>query len=601
LKDNKIGIGAIIRDITDRKKAEERLKEQHSLLITIIDNSPDLIYIKDTQSRFLAASKSVANYMGTTPEELINKTDFDFYKKELAEQYYNDERKIIETGQAIINKEEPRKNPDSSVTWILTTKVPLNNVEGKITGIVGISRDITERKHAEEKLILSTENWNKTFNAIQDGIALLDANQQIIQCNQSFLDFIQKTKNEIIGNNCFYYVHGTKCPIEGCPFKRMQISKKREKMEMHINGFVCEILVDPILDKNNNILGAVHIISDISNRKRIEKALQEAKEKAEEANRTKSNFLASMSHELRTPMTGILGFAEILCDSLKDEEDKHKAEIVLKGGQRLMHTLNLILDLSRIEADRIDVKMRLTNLSSVVIESAKLFEILAKDKKLELKTEIDENIFAILDEQLTEQVFSNLIKNALIYTDKGSVCVEVKREMINEKEYAVVKIIDTGIGIPENLREVIFEPFRQVSEGHSREFEGTGLGLTLAKKYIEMMNGSISVSSEVGVGSTFKVKFPTAVDTGKEKIKTNKIEKKHENIIELSGNKGIITTQEIRKIPGYEKIPIIAVTAFAMDGDKEKFIACGCSHYIAKPFSFAELRKLIKGLVENKK
>lgn len=506
--EGKPALQVIFHDISGRKKTERDLKEQHNLLRTILDNSPDMIYYKDHQSVFRAANKSVASFMGTNHYDLLGKTDFDFYSPDLANQFYKDEKNIIDNGEMIVNKEELRLKKNGEKTWILTTKVPLFHDSGKVSGIVGISRDITERKLAEEKLKKSYKNWNKTFNSILDGIALFDHNQRVLQCNKSYLDIINKTQEETIGKHCYYNVHDTECPVNGCVFTKMQISKKRETMETIINGSYCEILVDPIFDADNKISGAVHIITDITHRKKIENALQEAKERAEEANRLKTNFLANMSHELRTPMTGILGFAEILYENLKDEEDKHKAEIILKGGHRLMNTLNLILDLSRIEADKTEVKMKTSNISALVKNSVKLFEVFAYDKNIGLSVFSGSNIMANIDEQLFEQVISNLVKNAITYTEKGFVKIEVKKIMEDSHFYVSVSVKDTGIGIPEHLLDIIFEPFRQVSEGRSREFEGTGLGLTLSKKYVELMKGKISVTSEIGRGSTFTVKFP---------------------------------------------------------------------------------------------
>ncbi len=204
------------------------------------------------------------------------KQDIEFYVPE-------DQKLIADAFWRAIDKGEDYDlelrliNAQGKQLWVRT----IGHVERRgeeIIRILGNIADITARKQAEEQLRQASINWNKTFDAIQDGIALLDANQNIIKSNQVFLDFIDKTKEEVIGSHCFRYIHGTDCPIEGCPFVRMKQSKQRETMEMLINGSVCEIMVDPILDENRNIIGAVHIIADITERKKMEEALKESEE-----------------------------------------------------------------------------------------------------------------------------------------------------------------------------------------------------------------------------------------------------------------------------------------------------------------------------------
>lgn len=428
------------------------------------------------------------------------------------------------------------------------------------------------------------------------------------------------------------------------------ITENLEVIKKDRSRFIIEVSLNSIQIDDKIML--IAIFRDVTEFLEYQESLKEAKEKAEEMSKLKSSFLANMSHELRTPMTGIIGFADVLSSSLENPEQKEMADVIYKSGRRLTDTLNLILDLSRIEADKIEIKMKNVNLSGLAEESARLFDILAKEKNLKFETKIEENVFALLDEQLTEKILSNLIKNAIIYTVKGSVTVEAKKVIENGREFSVLKVTDTGIGIPKNQLNIIFEPFRQVSEGFSREFEGTGLGLTITKKYIEIMNGTISVSSTVNNGSEFTVKFPSTTEKklnitrlkyeveekkSIEKIKdstilivedddnsrfsleytlknlctlefTNNGEdaikmvslKKYDLIIMdmgLKGISGLDATKEIRKINGYQDIPILAVTAFAMIGDKEKAIEGGCTYYISKPFNFSELKKQVLELI----
>ena len=519
-----------------------------------------------------------------------------------------------------------------------------------------------DKHRALNNLKASENKFRKVFENAKDAIVLLDGGL-LVDFNKRACDMLGFSPEELLYKSPLYF--SPEFQNDGMLSKDKMISHMSDVMNGKTiisewdsvkkdgSSINVEITLNKVqIDGKDMLLGTIH---DITERKKYETGLKEAMERAEEMSRLKSSFLANMSHELRTPMTGILGFAEILNDKLKNPDEREMADVILKGGKRLMNTLNQILDLSRIESDKIDLIMKPTNISDVATNTARLYEILARENNLELILKIEKNVNAILDEQLLEQVLSNMIKNAIIYTEQGSVTIEAKREIISEKEFAVIKVSDTGIGIPGALKEAIFEPFRQVSEGFSRRFEGTGLGLTISKRYIELMNGTINVESAIGEGSTFVVRFHALpghkeieskkvpveeekgeiledtekkvlvveddensifainfvlknisdadfVKNGEEAIEMAK-KNKYDLIlmdIGLEGISGLEATKEIRKLAGYKKTPIVAVTAFAMVGDKEKFLAGGCSHYLSKPFKISEFKKFVTDILIKK-
>ena len=384
-----------------------------------------------------------------------------------------------------------------------------------------------------------------------------------------------------------------------------------------------------------------------------------AKEKAEEMSRLKSSFLANMSHELRTPMIGILGYSEILIEDSTDPGIKETASIINKSGHRLMDTLNLILDLSRVEAGKLEIKLDKVDIIKTAHEVCNVFEESANSKSLFLKIKSNcKSLELDLDEKLFHEIMNNLINNALKFTSRGGVFVEILSEISGTTEWAVINVIDTGVGIEEENLSLIWEEFRQVSEGLGRSFEGTGLGLTITKKLVDIMNGTISVDSQPNVGSVFTVRFPisriqkdetlqitieespiitapaeiTSTElphflyveddllafTYVEKvlIKYCKIDRainSEEAIIKAKetqydgilmdinlgrGADGLETTKIIRQLNSYKDLPIIAITAFAMQGDKEEFIQAGCSDYISKPFNRSELINLITSVLK---
>lgn len=408
-------------------------------------------------------------------------------------------------------------------------------------------------------------------------------------------------------------------------------------------------VMSPIKNDKGVTTHLLSVKEDITKRKQAEEELRIAKEKAEEASRLKSNFLANMSHELRTPMTGILGFAELIHNELKDEELKEMSSMILKGGMRLTDTLNSILDLSSIEANKIEINIKERNIVELISDSIRLFELSAHQKGVCVKFLPDKDTpWAKIDERLFNQVINNLLNNAIKFTEEGEIKVLCGRYETDDESYVFVKVKDTGIGISQRDIEKIFEPFRQVSEGLSRKYEGTGLGLTISKKFIELMNGKLTVESKINKGSVFTLLLPLARETctaeipevvrdafitrnftsppnilhveddllGRKVVKVllkrecnvTDVEdgetaillarKEHFDLIlmdiNLRGISGIETAMAIRTIPGYEKTPIIAVTAYAMVGDKEEFIRNGCTHYLSKPFTKESLIEIIQ-------
>ena len=251
---------------------------------------------------------------------------------------------------------------------------------------------------------------------------------------------------------------------------------------------------------------------DITDRKIKEKELIEAKNKAEEISRLKTSFLTNMSHELRTPLIGILGNAEFLEKELNDKDLIEMANNIKISGQRLNITLNNILDISKIEAEKIKTNMKELDLIKYLSEQTKLFKASAEEKGLSLNFETrEEKLNAFIDEEMFISITSNLLNNAIKFTQKGKITLRAMKQENN----AVIEVEDTGIGVPEDLQEIVFEPFRQASEGHNRSFEGAGLGLAIVKKYMGIMGGTITMNSKPGDaaagiagGSTFILKFP---------------------------------------------------------------------------------------------
>ena len=251
------------------------------------------------------------------------------------------------------------------------------------------------------------------------------------------------------------------------------------------------------------------IIKDITERKQAEEAILQAKEKAEEANRLKTNILANMGHELRTPMIGILGFSKILVDINDMKELREVGDLIYQSSKRLMSTLNQILDISKIESGDFMPLFVEIDLIEVASYSLNNYQKIAAENNLDLTLESEYNVLSIISDLSAVQcILNNLLDNAIKFTSRGKITLRIGSEKNEKKELAIIEVKDTGIGIPQDNINTIFEAFRQGSEGLSRSYEGTGLGLTLVKKYIDILSGEIDVKSKLNEGSTFTVKIP---------------------------------------------------------------------------------------------
>lgn len=645
---NELFLVAIIRDIEDRKKAEFQLKESEKKFHTLFEQAYDTILVLK-KDYIIDCNSKAGKLFGILKEDLINKN----FRKFIAEE---DERTISEFLKFIENLEKQegksfnlrlkRENGE-----IFDADVSLSFVEiGGEKFVQMFIRDITERKkflEYLEKLTMAVENTDEMM-------MITDVNGMIEYVNPAFEKVTGYTLDEIKGKTPRilksgfqpdeFYKNMWQTIISGKSWQGILVNKKKDG-----SYYTEEMLISPIKNENGQIISFVAIKKDVTERIKAEEELKQARLKAEESDRIKSNFLSMMSHEVRTPLNVILGFLDIIKSSIDlDEfpEKDHIFKVIERNSKRLITLINDIIDISRIESNELKLNFNIHSVNTLLLNAIAEFKGEAQAKGLDLNVDLKlENAFIKIDELRFYQIIFNLISNAIKFTSKGGVTVSA--EVKSNKVYISVK--DTGIGIPKEYFPHLFEFFRQADEGYNRNFEGAGLGLAITKKLVTLMNGEIYVESELNKGSTFTVLFPIIISE-EEKVEEEVVIEKEpvvveteeptilivednkdnsyfvevilsklglkyysvissEQAFEILKNKNIdlvlmdislvggISGEDALKIikenPKYQKIPIIAMTAHAMLGDKEHFLKIGFDDYISKPFTMEQLSQLL--------
>lgn len=506
----------IIKDITEIVYSEEQI----NLLSQTVEQSPVATLITDTSGVILYVNKSFCSVTGYEPAEVYGKTTRLFNAGKTPKEVYNDLWNSILTGKEWRGVfENKKKNGEHFFESALI--FPIKNTAGEIYRFIALKEDITEKrrtlaelKSTGEQLRLFAETTgdclyrlkfnNLKYEYLSPGITKLTGYTPAEIDKLKFRDLIEEII--LIDEDSKKYKDILANPVERKfrEFNADYLIRKKDDSLIWVNDHSFAWL-----DEDGSLIGSVGILSDISDRKNAEVALLRAKNEAEEMNHLKTVFLSNMSHELRTPMVGVLGLTEILESTLEDEEDRRIAQLIKRSSKRLLSTLNLLITFSMLEKEQYRIETRPCLLEKIVNSSIRLLEEFAAEKGLILSYEnFSPGIFVMAEEKLLADNIQNIIDNAIKYTEKGMISVSIQTGVV--PNMVTVSVKDTGIGIPNEVQKVIFEPFRQGSEGFTRSYEGTGLGLTITKRCVEIFGGNIELVSETGKGSTFRLHLPLA-------------------------------------------------------------------------------------------
>ncbi len=651
----------VFDDVTAQKSAQMILEETQARLTAITENVPIMLALKGLDGRFLSANSIFAEWHETTVDNLIGKTAHDLIPKDRADEVAELERKVIESGEIVILEAESvlHKTQEGRPTIYRLMKFPVRDREGAIMGLGTAMTDITEQKEAERELAYQKAILETTLETMDQGITMFDEKLNVITANSKFLELLKFPKDRFpTGTNLseffrFNAKRGEYGPgdVEQQVQERIELARKFEPHHFERtrpNGMVIDIRGNPLPNRS----GFVTTYSDVTQQKRAERALREAKLVAEEANRAKSSFLANMSHEIRTPLNAIVGLTGL---ALKTDLTEQQADYLTKvdmSSHALLGLIDDILDFSKIEAGKMEIEAVAFNLDDVMENLSTMTTARVGAKPLDIQFHVEPSVPKNLkgDPLRLGQVLINLTANAIKFTAKGKVVVNVlpgpsSTAGTAEKQMLRFEVTDTGIGMSRDQIGKLFQPFTQADISTTRQFGGTGLGLAISQSLVTMMGGEIGVDSTEGKGSTFWFTAEVTVlpdDLTKDAASTHRSKPKDprsdalERIaglrvllvedneinqqvareflglagvtVDIASNgkiaidmvaatpydavlmdvqmplmDGYQATKIIRADTRHKDLPIIAMTAHAMQSEREKCLAVGMNDHVIKP------------------
>ena len=534
---NAVGVLIMFWDISDAKDAEHQKNFEAFLLETLLDHLPDSIYFKDTESRFIRVSRSLADKLGAeSPRDVVGRSDADYFTGEHAAEALSDERRILDTGRPMVDRVERETFAGGRETFASTSKLPLIGDQGKPIGTFGISRDITARVQAERRVESERDLMRTIIDNIPSFIYVKDRSGRFRVANTAAAKLMGVDHPaELTGKTDYDFLPPEiACDIVADDQTVMRggvgLMDREEFRTVDGEQRCYSVNRVPIRsrqlesDGQHEITGVVGIGHNITARRRNAAAMarardemqsarddmESARDDADAANRAKSEFLANMSHEIRTPMNAIVGMTDLLLETDVDEVQRSFLTMVSQSADALLAVLGDILDFSKIEAGRLDLDRHRFDLRRSIGDTIKTLGVRAHDAGLELVLRIDPALPRHVegDAGRLRQVLINLVGNAIKFTADGEIVVDVRPAAADDTppdEIGVeIAVRDTGIGIESDKLDEIFQEFRQADSSTTRRYGGTGLGLAISSRLVSLMGGRITVDSEPGVGSEFK-------------------------------------------------------------------------------------------------
>jgi two-component system CheB/CheR fusion protein len=657
-RDNRIeGVVVTFHDVSRLKQVQHELQRQKEQLRLVTDSLPALVAYIDRSERYQFVNQAYQDWFARSAEEIRGRTVSELLGQASYALVRDDVQRAL-SGETVVFEREllyPR-----GPRFVQVQYIPHRGDDGEVQGLYALIQDISERKRNEAAL----RDSEGRFRIMADSAPVLvwraGPDKLCNWVNRGWLEFTGRAAGDVLGEGWTAVVHPDDLPGFLRDYQAAFDARKPFEIEFRMrraDGAYRHLLERgvPLFDNSGQFLGYIASCIDITERTQFERELDQARREADSANRSKSEFVANMSHEIRTPMTAILGYADVLAAHLLDEDDLHCVETIRRNGRFLLEIINDILDLSKIEAGRLEMNFERIRVDSLVNEILGMMRLRAVEKGLVLDAEFAGRIPETIesDPRRLRQILINLIGNAIKFTDRGSVRLRIGFD----KNQAMIsfEVTDTGIGISEELQARLFRPFTQADASVTRHYEGTGLGLAITRRLAEMLGGQISVESRLQHGSKFRVTVGSGSLEGVPLVKPQLVEETStvaagvpkltgcrvlvvddrseirflaRQFIEKSGasveiavdgddalrtierserrdepfdivlldmqmpvKDGYTTARELRD-RGFSQ-PIIAVTAHAMQGDRQRCLDVGCNDYTPKPLEQRRLLELI--------
>ena len=640
----------VLKEEKKRQALENVLRESEKRFRVMFELSPAGIILIDEKGTIIEVNSSFCETLGYSRKELISNNIRLFASPDKEGDIEKHISKIL-SGETM--KHEVTNFKKDRTTCVITLYETMILLPDGTPGILSVSDDITEKKRSQEKML----TLSRALESIGECVSITDLNNKIIFVNNAFCKTYGYNQEELMGQD----ISIVRSPEIADNLVKKILSDtilgswNGELINVKKDGseFPVDLSTASIKDENGNSIALIGISVDVTGRNKVYQELISSKEKAEESDKLKSAFLANMSHELRTPLNAIIGFSGLMIGAGSDDDTISNLKIILNSGLHLLGLVEEILDISMIETGQIKINYEKAGMNSVLNEVKNIIhgERLKENKTdIELILNIDPEIsetYVLTDGRKLKQVLINLLKNSLKFTEEGYIEFGFKEVQKSDINYLKFFVKDTGIGIDKKYHDAIFNIFRQIDDTRTRKYGGTGIGLSIAKRIVEMLGGEIWVESEPGQGAIFYFTIPALSEkpqsehkeTGKVKATENNFSGKtiliaEDEVSNFEFLKIFFTKMNIKvlwakngkeainlcdtdpsinlvlmdiKMPllnGYEatkriknkrpELPVIAQTAYATLADKEEALKSGCNDYLSKPIKIKQLNDLLK-------
>jgi len=666
----------VVLDISESKRAEDALRESEEKYRRIVDAAGEGIWMIDAESKTTFVNLKMAEMLGYSVDEMLGVALFTFMDEEgkaIAAAYVERRRQGIKE-----QHDFKIRRKDGTDLWVILETNPVFDNDGQYAGALAMVADITDRKRAEEALRESEERFKLLFDRAPVGYQSLNKDGNFIVVNDTWLEIFGYSKEEVVGKwfGDFLapeYVEGfnERFPLfKACGKIHSEFEMVRKSGARFFVAFDGLIGHTPLGEFQQTHC----VLNDITERKQAEKTIREYAENLEQrvvertaelvrANRVKDEFLANMSHELRTPLNSILGFSETLLEGIRgplNERQEQGLQLIYSSGQHLLGLINDILDIAKIEVGKFELHPEIVSVNDICHASLNFIKEMAGRKSILVEYSSSPDVSSMqADPKRLKQILVNLLNNAVKFTpEKGRVSLDVQTD--TRRSQMRFSVTDTGIGIASDDLEKLFKPFVQLDSSLSRQYEGSGLGLMLVQKLVEMHGGEVHVESAVGSGSSFTVVLPWKQNADLNNAESFIVEVEEEskpssrptllsgtgarillaednefNVmvirdyleaygyqvfiaqhgaeaiamaneiapalilmdVQMPEMDGLESIRRLRATPGFDTVPIIALTAFAMSDDRERCLAAGANEYLSKPVKLRMLRKFIEKFI----